>query len=333
MKGGGRPLTKPDGSSGAIAKIPEIVTLGEAMIEFNAVEAGSLRTVRHYEVGWGGDTSNVAIAVSRLGGSAGYITRVGSDDFGAMLLDLWESEGVDTAHAIVESGAATGIYFIAREGQAHSFTYYRKNSAASHLSPADIPRDYVSQARVLHVSGITEAISPSACAAVSQAVEWARAANVLVSYDPNIRPKLWENSERAREIAQASIGCADIVFPSYEDAQFVTGLSGFEEIAERLLALGPRIVMLKLGGSGAMMATQEGSWRFAPWPVRVVDATGAGDTFVGAFLTAWARGCPPAESAEFANAAAALATTGPGAVVPIPRRSDVEALLRTGKRA
>jgi 2-dehydro-3-deoxygluconokinase len=301
------------------------------MLEFNATSPGSLREVRSYEVGWGGDTSNFSVAAARMGAQVGYLTRLGSDDFGRIFLDLWESEGIDTSHVILEEGAATGIYFVSRLGAQHAFTYYRKDSAASHLAPADIPVDYIAGAKVFHTSGITQAISNSACDAVFEAIQTARKAGVRVSYDPNVRLKLWSPG-RARAVILETISLSDFIFPSLEDARFLSLHQEPEEVAAYLLERGPQVVALKLGADGAILATQEGIERIPPYPVQAIDGTGAGDTFDGAFIASYLKGRSYEECARFANIAAALATTGHGAVAPIPNAGEVERIYRgTGK--
>jgi len=304
----------------------DIVALGEPMLEFNATEPGSLRDIRNYEVGWGGDTSNFVVAVSRLGRSAGYICRLGDDGFGKILLDLWKHEGVDASQVILDTHAPTGIYFISRHGETHSFTYYRSNSAASLLSVDDIPEVYLEQAKVFHTSGISQAISNSACDAVFYAIEVAREAGALISYDPNVRLKLWDR-ERAQSTVLETIRMADFVFPSLEDAQLITGLNDPDQIASDLQKLGPKVVALKLGEQGALLATQDGLHRIEPFEVDVKDTTGAGDAFAGAFIVAYLDGLDPYQCGRFANAAAALTCTDLGAVKPIPSRKKVEELL------
>lgn len=306
---------------------PQIVSLGEPMLEFNAVEPGPLRDIRNYEVGWGGDTSNFAVAAARLGGDVGYVCRIGADDFGQIFMDLWEDEGVDTTHVVRDESASTGIYFVSRRGEAHAFTYYRKNSAASLLTPDDVPEDYIAGARVLHTSGISQAISTSAADAVFHAIDVARQAGVFVSYDPNVRLSLW-GLGRARAIIRETIRLTDFALPSLEDARVVTGLDDPEAIAAELLALGPRAVALKLGGEGVLLATTDGMAWFDPIDVDVVDTTGAGDAFDGAFVVAYLRGQPLSGCVRFANAAAALSTRGWGAVAPVPRLEAVEAFMR-----
>ncbi|CAG0944934.1 partial 2-dehydro-3-deoxygluconokinase, partial [Anaerolineae bacterium] len=300
--------------------MPDIVAMGEPMLELNATDSGSLREVRAYQVGWGGDTSNFCVAASRLGGKVGYLTRLGADDFGKIFLDLWQAEGVDASQVVLEDAGATGVYFISRRGASHSFTYYRKDSAASHLSVNDLPKEYITGAQVFHTSGITQAISNSACDATFAAIEIARAAGVRISYDPNVRASVWSRA-RARAIILETIPHADFVFPSLEDGEFITGSQNPEAIAGQLLERGAKTVALKLGDAGVLLATHEQMQRVAAMRVQAVDTTGAGDTFAGAFVTAYVQGRSPIECARFANAAAALTTTGWGAVNPIPRRA------------
>ena len=305
---------------------PDIIALGEPLLEFNAASTGPLHQVSEYQVGWGGDVSNFAVAVSRLGGSAGLISRVGDDAFGRMFLDLWATEEVDAHHVIVEANARTGIYFISREGAAHGFTYYRQNSAASHISKEDLPADWFRGIKAFHTSGITQAISESACEAALYAMEEARLAGLVVSYDPNIRSQLW-GPHRSKAIVLESIRRADLVLPSLEDAQFLSDSDQPSSIADELLAMGPKAVALKMGPEGVLLATEKGSVHFEAYSVNVQDTSGAGDTFDAGFLVQYLAGRSLEECAKFANAAASLSSTGRGAVTPIPRFADVEAFL------
>src|SRR5690606_18620060 len=155
----------------------DVLSLGEAMVELSAREPVSLREARTFDLGWGGDTSNVAVAVSRLGGSAGYVTKVGDDAFGASLRDLWDREGVDVRYVTVDGSRPTGVYFLSRQvAGPHAFTYYRSGSAASSLRPEDLADDLLRGVRVLHTSGITQAIGPGPCDAAFAALRAARTA-------------------------------------------------------------------------------------------------------------------------------------------------------------
>lgn len=302
----------------------DILALGEPLMEFAEVERGGERL---FLPGKGGDTSNAAIAAARQGARTGYMTAVGDDVFGAGFLELWDQEGVDRSRVIVREGERTGIYFISYGPEGHLFSYYRAGSAASLLAPRELPLDLIADARVLHVSGISQAISQSCTDAVFTAIRHAKASGTTVCYDTNLRLRLWP-IDRAKAVINAAVALADIAKPSLEDAQALTGLEDPEAICDHYLALGPKIVTLTLGPKGVMVATP-GERRFIPGrKVAAVDATGAGDTFTGAFLADWLVHGDPFRAAEYANAAAALKTLGHGAVAPMPRREAVEAFLR-----
>jgi 2-dehydro-3-deoxygluconokinase len=308
-----------------MAKTLDVLGLGEPLLEFNeTAEPGD--SGPRYLQGFGGDTSNAVIAAARQGAAAGYWTRLGRDVFGERFLELWADEGVDASHVEHDPDAPTGIYFVTHGPAGHAFSYYRRGSAASRMRPPDVPLAAIAATSVLHVSGISQAISDGACDTVFAAIEAARAAGAAVSYDTNLRLKLWPLA-RARAVAMETIAQCDICLPSLEDAAQLTGLDDPDAVVDALLARGARVVALKLGPDGALVADGNERHRLAGHAVATVDATGAGDTFDGAFLAEWVRGSPLAEAARYANAAAALSTRGYGAVGPIPRRAEVEAWL------
>lgn len=301
----------------------DIVALGEPMLEFSQVERGGEVV---YLPGHGGDTSNCAIAAARQGARCGYLTAVGDDAFGRSFLDLWDREGVDRTRVVTRPGGRTGIYFITHGPGGHEFSYYRAGSAASLLTAAEIPDDYVRSSRCLHLSAISQAISEAARDACLHAVRVAREAGVLVSYDTNLRLRLWP-LDRARAVIHETARLADLVRPGLDDARALTGLEDPDAICDFYLAMGCRMVVLTLGADGALAATPDARERFARHAVEAVDATGAGDTFDGAFLAEYLRVGDVFRAAAYANAAAALATTGYGAVAPMPTRAEVEAFL------
>jgi 2-dehydro-3-deoxygluconokinase len=311
---------------------PDIVALGEPLIEFSAAASGRLVDGAQFVAGCGGDTCNFVVAASRLGGTAGYISRIGDDPFAHLLRRRWQEEGVDATHVVADPAARTGIYFITRENDTHAFTYYRKDSAASRVAPDDLPEDYIRQARWLHISGITQAISETAAASVDRAIAIAREAQTIISYDPNLRLKLWPLS-KARDIIHRTASRVDILLPSYEDACRLTDKQDPEQIVRTYLAMGPAIVVLKMGAEGALLGMQTSEKgaavlvRVAAFPVETIDASGAGDTFDAAFAVCHLVGRPPMECVRFANAAGALVTTGIGTVAPIPNQGAVQALV------
>ena len=301
---------------------PQVLAYGEAMVEFN--QASKDRP--EYLQGFGGDTSNFAIAAARQGARTGFVSAVGDDHFGRLLTDLWTREGVDTSTVRVDASAPTGVYFVSHGPSGHAFDYLRKGSAASRYTPRDLPLDIIAAARVLHLSGISVAISDSACDAALAAVEHARANGVRVSFDTNLRLKLWPLA-RARAVMNEVLRLTDICLPSWDDVAVLTGLDSRDAIVDYLLARGARVVALKLGKDGAYVATPDERRVVPGHVVAAVDATGAGDCFGGAFVARLAAGDDPFAAARYANAAAALSTLGFGAVAPIPYREDVERLL------
>ena len=303
---------------------PQILALGEAMVEFNCTGAGDGRL---YLQGFGGDTSNFAIAAARQGARVGCLGALGDDANGRMLRALWDAEGVDHCDVRSDPAAYTAIYFVTHGAAGHEFSFFRQGSAASRVRPADLPRQRIEAAQVLHLSGITLAISDSSCDTAHAAIEIARAAGVAVSFDTNLRRKLWPLA-RARALIGDLIGQSDICLPSLDDLEVLTGLSDPDAIADHCLRLGARTVALKLGAAGALVADASQRHRIAPHPCRCVDATGAGDTFGGAFVARRVAGDGLREAGEYAAVAAALSTEGWGAVAPIPDAAAVRHAMK-----
>jgi 2-dehydro-3-deoxygluconokinase len=300
---------------------PDIVALGEAMIEFNEQPDG------RYVQGFGGDTSNAIIAAARLGASTRYLTLLGQDRFGDQLMDLWTREKVDTTFIGRHASAPTAVYFVNHGPKGHEFTYLRRGSAASRMSFTDFPPAAFAGAKFLHVSAVSQAISYSARDAVGQAVEFASQTGAMLCYDTNLRLRLWR-LEEARDAIHATAHRAQVLKTSIEDATTLLGLVDPEAVASHYLDLGAAIAVVTLGPDGALVATPERRERIAPHKVKFVDATGAGDAFAGALLASLLRGFDPFAATRFANVAAAIATTGYGAVAPLPTREQVEQLLR-----
>jgi len=297
------------------------------MVEFNQTGEGGGRL---YLQGFGGDSSNFAIAAARQGARVGYFSALGDDPHGRMLRTLWDREGVDHASVRTDAAAFTAIYFVTHGPTGHEFHFCRSGSAASRLAPGDVPRERVAAAKVLHLSGISLAISASACDAGYAAIELAREAGVKVSFDTNLRLKLWSIA-RARAVMSDVIRLADICLPSYDDVRAITGIEDPDALVDHCLGLGAKTVALKLGERGAIVADAGQRHRIAAFSCRPVDATGAGDAFGGAFVARLIAGDSLPDAGRYAAAAAALSTEGYGAVAPIPHAAQVRAALE-GRR-
>jgi 2-dehydro-3-deoxygluconokinase len=304
----------------------DVVALGEAMVEFNQTREQE----PHYLQGYGGDTSNAIIAAARAGARTAYLTRIGHDTWGEALQGLWHREDVDTSAIDVDGEAPTAVYFVTHGPQGHAFSYLRTGSAASRLSPHSLAdsgaKAYIQQARWLHVSGISMAISTSACDAVFAAMQWARQAGTLVSLDANLRLKLWPLA-RARACLQQAVSMCDLFLPSLEDVQPLCGEDDPQAILAWAHRLGAARVVLKRGALGATVSENGQQRDIAGHAVNCVDATGAGDCFAGNLLARLALGDDLDQGVRYANAAAALAVQGFGAVAPLPHPEQVQALL------
>ena len=301
-------------------KAIDVLAIGEPMVEFNQTRPGR----PEYVQGFGGDTSNVIVAAARSGARTAYATRIGDDAFGHLFLDLWKKEGVDVGSVAIDPLAPTGAYFVTHEAGGHAFDYLRAGSAASRMGVEDVPMAAIRSSRFVHASGISMAISPSAADCVLAAFEAARAAGAAISFDANLRLKLWPLS-RARAMIGAAAALADYFLPSLEDARALSGLDDPEAILDWAHRVGAKNVFLKLVAKGVVASDGKRREAVSGLEVRTIDTTGAGDCFCGAALARLAAGDSLWDAARYANAAAALATTGFGAVDPLPRS---EAVLR-----
>ncbi len=300
----------------------DVAALGEAMLEFNQTHPGQ----PEYLQGFGGDTSNAVIAAARAGVKTTYITRLGADRFGDLLMGLWQGEGVDTSGIERDTQAPTGIYFVTHGASGHEFSYLRAGSAASRMTPQWLPRGLVAASKILHVSGISLAISPAARDTAFEAMARAREAGTLVSFDSNLRLKLWSLDDARAGITRA-IGLCDLFLPSVDDVNVLSGHSNPQAIIDWSHQLGAKQVVLKLGGDGALVSDGKHREMVKGHRVELVDATGAGDCFCGNLLARIALGDSLFDAARYANAAAAIAVQGFGAVAPLPRADEVRKLL------
>jgi len=263
------------------------------------------------------------VAVARLGDEVGYLYRIGDDEFGRSFFELWNREGVDISRVVIEENSFTAVYFISLiDGGKHDFTYYRSGSAASHYSSSDLDKSYFKGVKFLHSSGISLAVSQSLHEAVFEAVELCKEEGGMFSFDPNVRLKLWP-IQTAHNVIERAFRKADIALPSLEDMEILYKITDPGKAANKLLAMGVEIVIVKLGVKGCYVSAGEESFYVPGFEVNVVDTTGSGDAFDGAFIFALLEGWSLKDTAAFANAAGALTATGHGAVEPIPRIEEV----------
>jgi len=308
--------------------MPDVVTFGETMIMMVPGDTGSLKYVNQFYKQVGGAESNVAIGLARLGVSSGWFSRLGADAFGDYIASFIRGEGVDVSRVIRDPDAPTGLYFKEMHPLKESRVYYyRKHSAASCMTPLDIDADYIAGAKILHVSGITPALSESCRQTLYKGLEIARQNNVTISFDPNLRLKLWP-VEKFKQVIPDIIRQVDILLPGVEEGQLLLDTDNEEDLIHEFLDMGPRLVVLKTGKKGAVVGTRE---QITPVPGihlnQIVDPIGAGDGFAAGFLAATIKGFDAVKAVEMANAAGAMAMTSKGDVEGLPTWQELEMFM------
>ncbi|MEU6224901.1 sugar kinase [Streptomyces sp. NPDC047042] len=301
---------------------PYLVTFGDVLAVMAAQDPGPFSLGTALRLGIAGAEANVAIGVSRLGGAATWIGRVGDDELGELVLRELRAEGVTTV--ATREPAPTSVLLKERRTSTHSRTrYYRTNTAGARLTADDIPEDVVAGAAVLHITGITPALGEGPAAAVTRAVDIAADAGVTISLDINFRSLLWSEAE-ARAILLPLLRRSDLVFAGpHEAALMVPGIDGPEELAKGICALGPGGAVIKLGADGAYALLDGQPYRQPVVPVRVHDSVGAGDAFAAGYLAELLAGEPPERRLRTAALLGAFAVSTAGDWEGLPRRSEL----------
>ncbi len=303
----------------------DLLALGEPLIEFNA-DARDDRCLR----GFGGDASNVAVAAARLGARVGFLGALGADAFGDDIMALWAREGVDASCVRRDPQAPTGAYLVEHGGTGpdggHRFAYLRAASAATRYGLDDAARAALASTRILHLSAISQGISLQACDTGFEAMALARGAGARIAYDTNLRLALWPLA-RARAIIRESLRLCDVALPGHDDAAQIFGTQDPDALVDHCLDAGCGIVAMTLGAQGAIIATPDERRRIPAFSVTAHDATGAGDAFDAAFLIYLQETGDPFIAGHRACIAAALSTTGYGAIAPLPDRAAITAAL------
>jgi 2-dehydro-3-deoxygluconokinase len=303
-----------------------LLAVGETMALLTAPEVGRLRHASSLTLGVAGAESNVAIGARRLGCPAAWVGRVGDDELGELVVSRIRAEGVDVGGVVRDPGAPTSLMLKERRTSTMvRVLYYRRHGPGARLRPDDLDPAQVQAAGVLHLTGITPALSDSARATVHHAVELARAAGVPVSFDLNYRSALWPPDEAAG-VCRDLAGKADVVFAGDDEAELL-GLRGDPAgLARGLAGLGSGHAVVKLGDRGAVAFVDGAVHMVQATAVQPVDPVGAGDAFVAGYLAETLAGRPVEERLRTAAACGAFAVTVPGDWEGLPSRDELEAL-------
>lgn len=323
--------------------MPEIVTLGEALIDFVALEAGvTLADASGFAKAAGGAPANVACGAAKLGHSAAFIGKVGEDPFGSFLENTFSGAGVDTSRMVFSSEAKTGLAFVALgPDRVPDFTFYRSPSADMLLSADELDEPFIRGAEIFHYGSISLIAEPSRSATV-RAADIARSAGLIVSYDPNLRPSLWVSLDAAKSGMLEGLKGANLLKVSAEELVFLTCADSLDEGTGRLLKDYPtlELIVVTTGGDGCYYRSRKASGKVKGCKVDVVDTTGAGDGFVAGVLSQLldrkltsgklsSLGKSELDDiCQYANAVGALATTQKGAIASMPTKQDVANFLR-----
>jgi len=305
----------------------ELVTMGETMCGMVPSSSGPLRYEREFHPCIAGAESNLAIGMAKLGHSATWISRLGDDELGHYVNNMIRAEGVDVSGVVFDGAHRTGVMFKERSAGETRVFYYRENSAASHMTPGDIDESLIASARVVHLTGITPVLSPGCAEAVVRMFDLAAKNNVPVSFDPNVRKKLWKDNDYAPLLKELTLR-ASIVLLGIDEAEEVLGLSAPEDIFDALLGDGAAtMVAIKNGSEGAWVADASCRRHIPPIQCVCIEPIGAGDAFNAGFLSGWLEGKDVTMCGRMGAIAGGLATQVTGDIEGYPDKHRMRAML------
>jgi 2-dehydro-3-deoxygluconokinase len=305
--------------------MPSVITAGETMVLGVPARSGRLRHAASLELKIGGAESNLAIALSRLGISAGWISFLGEDEPGQLVLDRVRAEGVDTSRVRRLPDHPTGLYLREQVGAATRVYYYRRGSAASAMGPDAFDPGYLEGAEFLHLTGITPALSEECRRFVLWVAQEANQSGVQLSFDVNYRSKLW-SPERARAFAEEILPQVGLLFIGDEEARALWGRDD-QAFLRELAGMGPQEVVLKKGEEGSVAVLEDEVLEQPAFPVEEVDPVGAGDAFDAGYLAGHVWGLGAEKRLRAANAMGALGVATLGDYEGLPDREELEAFL------
>lgn len=303
------------------------------MVAFIPNDHTALRYVNQFTKVVAGAESNVAVGLVKLGHSSGWISKLGNDEFGQFILRELRGEGVDVSSVLISETHPTGIMFKQfTNDKDSSVFYYRDNSAASTFSKDELNKQYIRDAKILLISGITPALSDSCEETTLEVMKFARKQGILVCFDPNIRRKLW-SEERAKNVLEPLLALSDIVLLGIDEAELLLGVSTPPEIVSALRKRDVRWIGIKQGEKGAYVADQNSEISISPYPVTVVDTIGAGDAFNAGFLAGLLENKAIEICGKMGALMGALAVSSYGDFEGLPNRSSFDSIFDNKQEA
>lgn len=310
----------------------KVLLIGEPMAMFVADELGSLDKVEKYTKMLAGAEVNVGIGLQRLELPCTYVTRLGDEPLGRAIYTRLQNEGIDTSFVTFDTEFFTGIQLKSKvEKGDPEVVYYRKNSAASHMTPEHIANIDFSGIRHIHATGIPPALSDSCREAVVLLLQKAKEQGISTSFDPNLRPALWPNQQTMIEVINKLAAMCDVVLPGHSEGQLLTGKEAIEDVAQFYLDAGSSAVVIKDGPKGAFVATKQEKYRVPGFTVeKVMDTVGAGDGFAVGVISGRLDGLPLREAVLRGNAIGAIQVTSKGDNEGLPTRQELAAFMQKG---
>ena len=305
--------------------MPEVITIGESMVMLIAEADGPLEHSTKFSRYLAGAESNVAIGLARLGHKAGWISAVGDDPFGSYVVKTIRGEGVDTSAVLVSPVFPTGLMVKERSAAGDpKVYYYRRDSAACHLSFDMVGKEYFAGGKILHITGIFPALSSTTCETLYEVIKLAKSHGAMISFDPNMRLQLWSREE-ARSTLLKIAELSDLILPGVNEAELLAGTSEWSEVANFFHAKGNKFVVMKNGPDGAYYSEKDKTAGYEKgFKVRrVVDTVGAGDGFAVGVLSGLLDGVPLQQAVERGNAIGSLAVTVRGDSDGYPTRNKL----------
>jgi len=305
----------------------DVVTYGEAMAMFVATDIGELDDVCHFVKGAAGAELNVATGLARLGLKVGWMSRVGNDSFGRFINKVLMQEDINADCVVTDPLYPTGFQLKSKviDGSDPTVEYFRKGSAASYLSIADFNQDYFFNARHLHLSGVAAALSSTSYQLSLHLADFMRETGKTISFDPNLRPTLWQSKQEMVEKLNQLAYKANWVMPGINEGKILTGLDKPEAIADFYLNQGVKLVVIKTGGDGAYYKTSQNESGSVPafYVDNVVDTVGAGDGFAVGVISALLEGKSIKEALTRGNRIGSLAIQVIGDSEGLPNRQQL----------
>ncbi|AZK46604.1 sugar kinase [Paenibacillus lentus] len=307
----------------------DVVTFGEPMAMFYANEPGELHKALSFSKAMAGAECNVSVGLSRLGHSVGLVTKLGEDNFGRFITETLNQENIDTSNVKFTNEHRTGMLVKSKVLTGDPVVeYFRKNSAASTLNLADFDNDYFASAKHMHVTGIFPAVSKSCHEFAMHAIDFMRSKGKTVSFDPNLRPSLWPDTETMVQAINGLAARSNWVFPGISEGKQLTGHDKPEDIADFYLERGVSLVVIKLGPEGAYFKTADQEGYAEGFKVEeVVDTVGAGDGFAVGVISGLLEQLPLKEAVRRGNAIGAINIMSPGDMDGLPDRDKLHKFM------